>query len=52
MYNVDTLLYCEVFESIEPAIYREKQLKGGPRRNKIALISTFNPNWSDLYENV
>ena len=46
-YNVDKLVYYEVFEAIEDAIYREKQLKSGPRKNKIALINTLNPNWAD-----
>jgi putative endonuclease len=32
------------------AIAREKQLKGGSRGDKIALIERGNPTWRDLYE--
>ncbi len=51
-YNVDRLVYYEVFEDIENAIIREKQLKGGNRRKKEALINGFNPQWKDLYDSV
>lgn len=49
-YNLDKLVYYEDFEFIEEAIAREKQLKGGSRAKKIALIEGFNPRWVDLYE--
>ena len=49
-YNLDKLAYYEDFEFIEEAIAREKQLKGGSRAKKIALIEKFNPRWEDLYE--
>ena len=48
-YNVDKLGYYEIFEDIESAIIREKQLKKYYRRQKIELIESFNPNWEDLY---
>ena len=32
------------------AIAREKQIKGGSRADKIALIEGMNPNWEDLYD--
>ncbi|CZH52818.1 GIY-YIG nuclease family protein, partial [Legionella pneumophila] len=32
------------------AIAREKQLKGGSRKKKLALIEKLNPHWEDLYE--
>jgi putative endonuclease len=35
---------------MDEAIAREKQIKGGSRERKIALIETMNPNWTDLYE--
>ena len=44
-YNVTDLVYYEVLETAEAAIAREKQLKAGPRRRKIALINTLNPTW-------
>ena len=48
-YNVTKLVYFEATESIESAIFREKQLKAGSRQKKIDLINSFNPNWEDLY---
>jgi putative endonuclease len=32
------------------AIEREKQIKAGSRKKKLALIETMNPKWLDLYE--
>lgn len=49
-YNVDKLVYYEVAESIESAILREKQIKGGSRKDKIELINTMNSEWHDLYK--
>ena len=51
-YHVNMLMYYEIFTSIEDAIRREKQLKGGSRRQKEDLIKTINPEWRDLYEEV
>ena len=34
------------------AIAREKQIKAGSRRKKIALIETLNPYWRDLYNDI
>jgi putative endonuclease len=48
-YNVDKLVYFEVAESIESAILREKQIKGGSRKDKIDLIISVNPEWRNLY---
>lgn len=47
-YNVSKLVYYEVFTSIEEAIAREKQIKAGSRKKKIALIENMNPKWNDL----
>ena len=49
-YNTDKLVYYEYGESIAAAIYREKQIKSWSRQRKIKLISEFNPEWKDLYE--
>ena len=38
-YNVDKLVYFEVFDSIELAIFREKQIKGYSRSKKNVLIN-------------
>jgi putative endonuclease len=49
-YNLDKLVYYESFSTIEEAIDREKQLKGGSRQKKIDLINRTNPAWRDLWE--
>ncbi len=48
-YNITKLVYFEVFEDINEAIKREKQLKGGSREKKLRLIETSNPHLEDLY---
>jgi putative endonuclease len=48
-YGVARFVYYEVFDSIEAAITREKQLKKWNRAWKIRLIEEKNPNWDDLY---
>ena len=47
-YNLNKLVYFEQYESIESAIKREKQIKGGSRSKKNALINAMNPSWDDL----
>jgi putative endonuclease len=47
-YNVDKLVYYEIFDEINDAIGREKQIKAGNRQKKIDLISKMNPSWIDL----
>jgi len=47
-YNVDKLVYFEVFDSIELAIFREKQIKGYSRSKKDKLINEFNLEWKEL----
>ena len=51
-YNISKLVYYEVFHSIEEAIAREKQIKGGSRKDKEQLINSVNPHWKDLFEEV
>lgn len=46
-YNINKLVYFEVFEQALPAIAREKQIKGGSRQDKIDLIIKMNPSWND-----
>jgi len=48
-YNISKLVYYEITNSIESAIVREKQIKGGSRRKKEALINKINTKWNDLY---
>tara|TARA_Y100000310_G_scaffold322375_2_gene381371 strand:- start:20606 stop:21019 length:414 start_codon:yes stop_codon:yes gene_type:complete len=47
-YNIDKLIYYELYDDIEQAILREKQIKAGSRQKKIELIKIMNPNFKDL----
>jgi putative endonuclease len=49
-YNVNKLVYYEIFDDPENAILREKQIKAGPRRKKVELVNTMNQEWVDLFE--
>jgi putative endonuclease len=49
-YNIVKLVYYEVFEDIENAILREKQIKAGSRQKKVQLINSINREWCDLYD--
>ena len=48
-YNVKKLVYYEVYDDPQYAIAREKQIKSGSRKKKLDLISSFNPDWRDLW---
>ena len=47
-YGCTLLVYYEACDTMEQAILREKQIKGGPRKKKLALIESMNPDWKDL----
>lgn len=47
-YEVNRLVYYEVFEYVGNAIRREKQIKGWRRARKVELIKSLNPGWRDL----
>jgi putative endonuclease len=49
-YGCKFLVWYEVHATMLDAIAREKQIKGGSRRKKLALIEALNPTWRDLYE--
>lgn len=51
-YNVNKLVYYEIFNTPLDAITREKQIKAGSRKKKLDLINAFNPDWEDLYESI
>ena len=51
-YQCHKLVYYEVFDNIEYAILREKQIKNWKRDKKESLIKTLNPRWRDLYGEV
>ena len=49
-YNIHKLVYYEIFNNVEYAISREKQIKAGSRKKKIELVNNFNKDWKDLYD--
>ena len=49
-YNITKLVYYEIYDDINNAIWREKQIKGGSRQKKVELIDSMNKNWRDLSE--
>lgn len=51
-YQIHKLVYFEIFEDIIEAIKREKQLKGGSRKQKILLIQKNNSDFRDLYQDL
>ena len=48
-YGCKSLVWYELHATMEYAIAREKQIKAGSRRKKIALIETANADWRDLF---
>jgi putative endonuclease len=51
-YNVNQLVYYEIFGDIRSAILREKQIKTGSRKKKIDLVKSINPAFKDLYNEI
>ncbi len=49
-YNLTKLLHFEELGSMAEAIVREKQIKSWSRKRKDGLISSNNPSWKDLLE--
>ena len=49
-YNIDRLVYYEIFHQVGNAIAREKQIKSWTRAKRLALIKTKNPTWQELAE--
>lgn len=47
-YRIARLVRFEMFDDMEHAIAREKQLKNWRREWKMNLIESENPNWVDL----
>lgn len=47
-YSCYHLIYYDHFIHIEQAIEREKEIKKWRREKKLALISSFNPEWKIL----
>jgi len=51
-YSVHMLVYFELADEMPVAIAREKQIKGGSRAKKLAMIESMNPEWRDLYDDI
>ena len=51
-YNVDRLVYYEVYDDVEEAIKRERNMKEWQRNWKVKRIEKMNPGWNDLYEEI
>ncbi len=49
-YNLYKLIYIEVYNDINQAIEREKQLKKWSRKKKEMLIYNSNPQWEELFD--
>ncbi len=49
-YGCKLLVWYEPHSTMQSAIEREKQIKAGSRKKKMALIEEHNPTWRDLYE--
>ena len=47
-YGLHRLIYFEVFQYVNDAIKREKNIKKWKRHWKINLIEEENPDWEDL----
>ena len=51
-YGCKRLVWFEIAGEMVAAIAREKQIKGGSRKAKLALIETSNPEWRDLWDDI
>ena len=51
-YCVHTLVWYEVYGTMESAILREKAIKEWKRKWKLDLIESMNPSWRDLYPDI
>ena len=51
-YHCKLLVWYEIHEEMTSATQREKQIKAGSRKKKLALIEAVNPTWADLYESI
>ncbi len=51
-YKVFKLVYYEYGSSINSALLRERQIKGGSQQKKLDLVNSLNPTWKDLYDEI
>ena len=45
-------VWFELHATMPDAIAREKQIKGGSRKKKLALIEAMNPDWKGLFPEI
>ena len=51
-YQVHTLVWYEIHETMESAISREKNIKAWKRLWKLDLVEKSNLDWNDLYDQI
>jgi putative endonuclease len=51
-YDVHLLVWFELYENMDSAIEREKNMKEWKRVWKLNLIDKSNPDWRDLYDDI
>ena len=51
-YGCKLLVWYENGPTMESVFLREKQIKGGSRAKKIALVEAMNPDWRDLFDDI
>jgi putative endonuclease len=51
-YDVDKLVWYEIYDDPTNAITREKDIKKWRRAWKIRLIEEMNPEWRDLWDDI
>jgi putative endonuclease len=51
-YHIDKLVYFEICDEKDGAVWREKQIKNGYRQKKLDLIDGMNSKWCDLYDSL
>ncbi|MBY0461915.1 MAG: GIY-YIG nuclease family protein [Alphaproteobacteria bacterium] len=51
-YGCKQLVFYELYETMDAAIHREKQIKKGSRKHKLMLIEAMNLEWKDLHEDI
>ena len=49
-YGCKTLVWYAIYDRVEDAIRREKQMKEWKRAWKLRAIEEMNPEWKDLYD--
>jgi len=51
-YGCKMLVWYAIFDEIEGAIRREKQMQEWKRAWKLRVIEEMNPDWNDLFESI